>query len=69
MKGFCPASVLRAAIGAVRNEEFRDRTSKRGGGHVEGRVAGVKVVGDLAEKKLDAFLRVAPTSDEAVASI
>src|SRR5439155_23661129 len=34
-----------------RNEEFCDRTPKRGGCHMQGRVAGVKVVSDFAEKE------------------
>ena len=52
VKGFGSAAILRAAIRPVRNEEFRDRTPKRGGSHVEGRVAGVKVVSDFAEKEV-----------------
>jgi hypothetical protein len=51
VEGFGAAAILRAAIRPVRNEEFRDWTAKRGGGHVQSGVAGVKVVGDLAEKE------------------
>jgi hypothetical protein len=52
VKGFGSSAILRVAIRQVRNEEFCDRTPKRGGGHVESCVASVKVVGDLSEKEV-----------------
>jgi hypothetical protein len=36
----------------VRNEEFCDRTPKRGGSHMEGRVTGVKIVSDFGKKEV-----------------
>src|SRR5712691_881924 len=51
MQGFGSAAILRAAIRPVRNEESCDGTPKRGGSHMESRVAGVKVVSDFAEKE------------------
>jgi hypothetical protein len=49
VKGFGSAAIPRVAIRPVRNEEFCDRTPKRGGSHMEGRVTGVKVVSDSAK--------------------
>lgn len=51
VKGFGSATILRAAIRPVRNKEFCDPTAKRGGSHMQSRVAGVKVVSDFAEKE------------------
>ncbi len=56
VKGFGSATILRAAIRPVRNKEFCDPTAKRGGSHMQSRVAGVKVVSDFAEEKGRCFL-------------
>jgi hypothetical protein len=46
------AAILRPAIRPVSDENLRDRRPKRGRSHMESRVAGVKVVGDFAEKEV-----------------
>jgi hypothetical protein len=46
------AAILRVAIRPVRDEKYCDRTPKRGGSHMESRVAGVEVVGDFGEKEV-----------------
>jgi hypothetical protein len=52
VKRLSAAAIPRVTIGSVPDEEFRERTPKRGGCHVERRVAGIKVVGDFFEKEV-----------------
>jgi len=42
VKGFGATAILRPAIRPVRDEELRDRAAKSCGGHMKGRIAGVK---------------------------
>jgi hypothetical protein len=51
MQRFRAAAILRAAIRPVRNQQLRDRTSKRCRSHVQSRVTRVNVVRDVAKKE------------------
>jgi hypothetical protein len=52
VKGLGAPTVSGMTVRPVCDEELCDRTSKRGGGHMESRVPGVKVVGDIGEKEI-----------------
>jgi hypothetical protein len=51
VKRLCASAISRSAIGAVRDQEFRNRTPKCGGSHVECRIARIKIVSDVGEEE------------------
>jgi hypothetical protein len=45
------STILRAAVGSVRDQEFGNLTEKCRGGHVKSCVAGIEIVSDVGEEE------------------
>jgi len=51
VKRLCASAVVRPAIGPIPHQKLGNRTPKRGGAHVKGRIACIKVVSDVGEEE------------------